>query len=561
MSGITRDVFICHASEDREEIVHPLVNAFAQAGISYWHDEAEISWGESIVAKIDDGLRVSRYVVVVLSSAFIQKQKRWPNRELFAALNEEASTGRVRVLPLLVGSIQEQEQISHQYYLLNDKMYLSWNDDAARVAEALLSLLRPDSKSISRVCFISSEYPPHVLGGLGVHVEQLTRALGESLNVDVVLPSSGKDGYQSLYPKVQLYALSKVSASYDDPISWLRFADLAAERITRLASQIRPDVIHCHDWVTVLAGIKCRWLLEIPLVFHLHLPNPSPLCASVENLGLVCADRITLNSEAMAEELMDRHLPLRRRAEVIKNGVDQDAFRPCEDWPAADNYILYVGRLVEQKGVDYLLRAFYYVREKFPGLRLKIVGDGPLRQALESLGTNLTLPGQVDFLGWKTGQELVRIYQKALVVVVPSVYEPFGMTALEAMACRRPVVASSAGGLKEIIKHKVTGFIAEPKDELDLAQWLMTSLTSSDFRNRMGEAGHKYVRGEGYTWPQVAEQFIDLYSGLGQEPLDKNIPAMAGEFKQQIVDIAGRMSPPLADRSNILLDRLFNWMS
>lgn len=563
MSDVIRDVFICHASEDQGEIVRPLVNAFTQAKISYWYDEAEIGWGESITAKVNDGLRVSRYVVVVLSPAFIQKQKHWPNRELSAALNEEASTGKVGVLPLLVGSKQEQEQIRDQYYLLNDKMHLSWNGEAASVVEALLSLLRTDSKSISRVCFISSEYPPHVLGGLGVHVAELTRALGGHLNVDVVLPSSGKHGYEyrSLHPNVQPYALSTVEASYDAPTSWLRFADFAAERITRLPDKVRPDVIHCHDWVTVLAGIKCRWFLEIPLVFHLHLPDRTPLCASVENLGLVCADLVTLNSEAMYEELMDRHLPLRCRVEVIKNGVDQDAFRPCEDWPDAADYILYVGRLVEQKGVEYLLRAVYYVREKFPDLRLKIVGDGPLRDALESLSTNLTLSGQVEFLGWKTGQELVRLYQKAMVVVVPSIYEPFGMTALEAMACGRPVVASKTGGLKDIVEHKTTGFLAEPKDELDLAQWLMTSLTSSDLRDRMGKAGHEYVRDAGYAWPQIAQQFIELYSGLGRKPLNKNIPSKAEEFRSQIVNVAQKISPSLADESNNSLDRLFSWMN
>lgn len=171
-----------------------------------------------------------------------------------------------------------------------------------------------------------------------------------------------------------------------------------------------------------------------------------------------------------------------------------------------DGYLLYVGRLVEQKGVEYLLRALYYVREKFPDIRLKIAGEGPFRPWLERLSTNLLLSGQVEFLGWRTGQELARLYQRALVVAVPSIYEPFGMTALEAVACQRPVVASRIGGLKEIIQNKVTGFLAEPNDDLDLAQWLMTLLSNADLRNRMGEAGRASVSSKGYTWPRIAQQ-------------------------------------------------------
>src|SRR5208337_2974813 len=102
MSNPMRDIFICHAGEDKDEIVRPMVEAFSQSGISCWYDEAEIRWGDSIVQKVNEGLASSRYVVVVFSPAFVQKN--WPQRELNAALNQEASAGEVKVLPLLVGS-------------------------------------------------------------------------------------------------------------------------------------------------------------------------------------------------------------------------------------------------------------------------------------------------------------------------------------------------------------------------------------------------------------------------------------------------------------------------
>lgn len=555
----TRDVFICHASEDKAGIVRPLVEALKKEKISYWYDEDEILVGESVPKEINEGLATSRYLVVVLSLTFIKKS--YAQAELMSALHEQASGEEVRVLPILAGSDEEKEQILDKFRLLRSSSYISWEGNPDAVVSALLKRLRPGSEAVSRVCFISSEYPPKVVGGLGIHVNQLTMALGAHLDVDIVLAANpDSDGYQSPPPRVHLQTLADITPSYDEPVTWLRFANRAADRIIRMARDSPPDVIHCHDWVTVLAGIKCRYRLNIPLVFHLHLPNRTQLCASVENLGLVCADLVTVNSEFMLEQVSSRQLGGRRSSpggvEVIKNGVDLNEFRPCEDWPADDGYILFVGRLVKQKGVEYLLRAIYQAKEQFPDIRLKIVGNGELDSTLKRLCTNFMISDRVEFLEWKSGQELVRLYQKAQMVVIPSIYEPFGMTALEALACQRPVVASRVGGLQEIIGHKTTGFLAEPKDPLDLAQWIMTLLSSPDLRNEMGAAGRKFVSSNGYTWPQIARQFIQRYKVLMDRPLDKNVPEEAGKFRKQIEEVAKEADPSLSDS---VLEQLFDW--
>jgi glycosyltransferase involved in cell wall biosynthesis len=264
----------------------------------------------------------------------------------------------------------------------------------------------------------------------------------------------------------------------------------------------------------------------------------------------------------MYEELGRRQFENRdlaiRKIETIKNGVDTYEFLPAQDWPAEDNYILFVGRLVGQKGVEYLLRAFYYVKEKFPDTRLKIVGYGNSSAALQALSVNLLLSDKVDFLGWKTGQDLVGLYQKAQVVVVPSIYEPFGMTALEALACQRPVVASRVGGLQEIIEHGVTGFLARPKDELDLAQWIMTLLSSPSLRHDMGKAGREHVLSNGYTWPEIAGKFMQLYAGLLDKPISLEIPDRAEEIQKFIGGLAKKMFPTTSDN---LVGGLFKWTS
>lgn len=134
-----KDIFICHASEDKSDVVRPLVLSFEQAGISYWYDEAEIKWGDSITQKVNEGLRISRYVIVVLSESFMRKK--WPQRELNSALNIEASSGDVRVLPLLAGTDEIIKYIISTYPIINDKSYLTWNYDTDAIIDALKTRL------------------------------------------------------------------------------------------------------------------------------------------------------------------------------------------------------------------------------------------------------------------------------------------------------------------------------------------------------------------------------------------------------------------------------------
>jgi hypothetical protein len=144
-----RDIFVCHASEDKEEIVRPMIESFQQAGITCWYDEAEINWGDSITERVNEGLRISRYVLVVFSRAFTEKQ--WPQRELNAVLNAEASTGEVKVLPLLVGSNHDVREVLAKYPLLNDKRYLPWDGDLRKIVEALLSRLHGPGEQSERL--------------------------------------------------------------------------------------------------------------------------------------------------------------------------------------------------------------------------------------------------------------------------------------------------------------------------------------------------------------------------------------------------------------------------
>ena len=130
-----KDVFICHASEDKLKVVEPLVAAFEQANISYWYDKAEIKWGESITKKVNEGLSISRFVIVVLSLAFLDKN--WTQRELYSTLNIEASSGELKALPLVIGTDAERETIFQKLPLFNDKSHLIWEGKTDKIIEAL----------------------------------------------------------------------------------------------------------------------------------------------------------------------------------------------------------------------------------------------------------------------------------------------------------------------------------------------------------------------------------------------------------------------------------------
>jgi len=404
-----------------------------------------------------------------------------------------------------------------------------------------------------RACFISPEYPPRMFGGLGSHVEQLSEALGKHIALDIVLPSH-RPGYQDPpHSRIRLIPLTRSDPSYSLPNSWLDFALEAADKIDNMVmGGASFNVIHCHDWVTVLAGVRCRWRHNIPLVFHMHLPSSSPLEAAIESLGLSCADVVTVNSDSMRVQLLHRSRILDFELDwvkVINNGVDLAIFHPREDWPADDGYILFAGHLEQHKGPECLLRAFYYVQSEFPDIRLRILGDGDLWSHLHELRVSLEIPErQVEFIRtaqWLTRQEMARHFQGARVVVIPSLYEAFGMVAIEALACQRPVVVSNTGGLAQIVKHYVNGFLAAPRDELDLAQWIMVMLADSELRHRMGVEGRRRLHDE-YTWPNIARQFMALYRDL-QQPRTRDIPLQAYEFKAQIEELAGRGYADLFD--------------
>lgn len=553
-----KDVFICYASEDKT-FVEKLKKAFDKAGITFWLDESNIEFGDQIQKQISTGMKNYVLFLAVISPDFMNKD--YPKNELSIAIKRFNQGLGGRVLPVLVRGFKAEDLIKIDTFLDNFQAH-EWEDHNIEVfINRILNLLERPSK-IKRVCMVSSEYPPHMVGGLGVHVEKLTEALINHLeSIFLILPMN-KGDYQQIDNRISIYPIfDNAPPSYAKASSWLWFCSFAGERIGELRP--KPEVVHCHDWVTVLAGIKARWNYGIPLLFHLHLPNLfDPLCAAIENLGLICADLITVNSDYMKRALKkERPFLHKKRIEVVKNAVDIDRFKPAVDWSTPDNYLLFVGRLEEQKGVEYLIKAMPYVHLKFPTIHLKIVGKGNCRDELVSLTNDLGLSEFVKFVGEKGSQELVQLYQKAIIVLIPSIFEPFGMTALEGMACQRPVIVSNTGGLQEILQQSAAGLMVEKKDHLDLAQGIMTLLHSPDLQQQLGEAGREWIINEKYIWPEVAKIFKEKYQSLANSDLDMKLPKEGWDFIDQIKKEATRQLKGETGKIDHLFVNLFSGLS
>jgi glycosyltransferase involved in cell wall biosynthesis len=334
----------------------------------------------------------------------------------------------------------------------------------------------------NRLAVVSPEYPPNIIGGLGTHVHALTSALAHNgLEIQLFVPD--RNSYYSHDPRIHIHPVP-VSRSQSRADYWLRFAAGVVASAERLSRPV--DVIHCHDWATSIAGLALRRSLLAPLVLTIHRPQSDSSLLPFENLGLLGADAVIVNSRMVAQELAARNLSSRSPI-VIPNGVDLSIFRPPHSTSRRAHTILFVGRLVSQKGVDVLLQAFRVLLFKIPDARLIIAGDGD------------------QFLYLKR----LCLYQVARAVAIPSYYEPFGLVALEALACATPVVACETGGLAEVINDGVHGYLVPTNDHLRLAQRLAVLLSNPSHADELGKAARE--RAADFSWTQVAVQTQQLY--------------------------------------------------
>jgi glycogen synthase len=397
-----------------------------------------------------------------------------------------------------------------------------------------------------KILHLSREYPPYTYGGAGVHVEHLTKELTELAEVEV--RCFGDQQVSSGTAQPEVWGLEDWSEALDpaDPVLRKSLSPVSVNLATA-AIPTNADLVHCHTWYSMLGGLWIKILYGIPLVVTTHSLEPLrpwkeeqlgrgyQLSSWIERTAIQAADAVIAVSSETRREILDCYDLDPSKVRVICNGVDTDVFCPSEAAPVLRKYgineerpyLLFVGRITRQKGVVHLVRALSHVSQ---GIQTVLCAGEPdtdeiglemeraVRQLQESrpdvhwIREMLPIP------------DLVRFYSGASLFVCPSIYEPFGIINLEAMATGCPVVASRVGGIPEAVADGETGLLVqfdglgppsyEPKDPSrfshDLAMTINRLLDDEVRRKQMGQAGIRRVE-EKFSWKVIARETFRLY--------------------------------------------------
>jgi glycogen(starch) synthase len=421
-----------------------------------------------------------------------------------------------------------------------------------------------------RILMLSWEYPPRVVGGLGRHVAALARslaALGHEVHV-VTRAHPGDDAAGD--EQVDGVHVTRVPEAppvigFDDLVPWvLAFNNRVQAVASRLLRERPFDVIHAHDWLVAYAaaGLRETWGVPVVATIHAteygrhqgHLPGPlNKLIHQVEWWLTYEARRVVTCSRYMRRQVQDLFQLPGDKVDVVPNGValrdfevdpdDARAFRAELTGPRT-RMVLFAGRLEYEKGVQTVLDALQRVRAEVGPTKLFVAGAGTYSETLRRRVRELGLQRHVRFTGFLADRELRLHYAAADVAVAPSIYEPFGLVAVEAMACGTPVVVGDTGGLREIVAGG-HGIAVTPQDEDALADALVAVLRDPDLRQDLVARAHARIRVR-YDWDVVAAATVEVHRRAiaeelaltGQEPR-RPLRAMLHEAPILELDDAG----------------------
>ena len=397
-----------------------------------------------------------------------------------------------------------------------------------------------------KVLFLTNEYPPHIYGGAGVHVGYLSRELAKRMPVEV--RCFGDQRLEEGNLKVVGFELDTSNFTCPKP---LRSAFGAVRRcIDFNTTNIDADLVHCHTWYTHFGGILAKKNYGVPLVITVHSLEPlrpwkrEQLAGGydfslwVEKTSLEMADAIVAVSSETKRDIQRVFDVDSANVHVIHNGIDLHEYRKVDSTAALKRYdvdpntpyLLFVGRITRQKGFQHLVRAIQFMD---PGFQIVLCAAAPDTPGMAEEMQAAVERAKAQRYGIIWIDEMVdqkaacELYSHAAVFVCPSIYEPFGIINLEAMACETAVVASAVGGIKEVVVDGETGFLVpleqmtesafEPtnpeKFARDLAARINQLMKDRRLRERFGKAGRKRVE-ENFGWAAIAEKTKRLYETL-----------------------------------------------
>ena len=405
-----------------------------------------------------------------------------------------------------------------------------------------------------RVGLFTREYPPLVYGGAGVHVDYLSRELAREIEVEVHCwgPQRSDEGKLHVRGAEPWAEISNGTQG-----KFKGALEAFSLNLTQVKALQGIDVAHTHTWYVSMAGFLAKKLYGIPFVLTTHSLEPLrawkaeqlgsgyAMSSWMERTAILDADAVIAVSQGTKEDIQRAYPDVdQSKIHVIYNGIDLKEYQKTSDTKALTDYgvdpavpyVLFVGRITRQKGVTHLVDAIRYLPKETQVVLCAGAPDTPeiateLREKVEAARKNH--PRIVWIEKMVTKQETIQLYSNCRVFCCPSVYEPFGIINLEAMACRAPVVASATGGIKEVVVEDETGYLVPfhqdpvtsfPKDPekfaRDLAEKINVLLGDAEKCRRFGEAGRKRVE-DIFSWTAIAHQTIELYGRLIEEKRGK----------------------------------------
>jgi glycogen synthase len=398
-----------------------------------------------------------------------------------------------------------------------------------------------------KVLFYTREFPPYVYGGAGVHVEYLAEELAKLMKVDV--RCFGDQNLASGNLSVKGFPYD--NPNFKDSNSKLKavFQTLSTG-IHMNAAESDADVVHCHTWYAQFAGIIAKLCYGIPLVITTHSLEPLrpwkreqlgrgyDASSWVEKTAIEMADAIIAVSKETKVDVLKHFNVDEKKVKVIYNGINLQQYIVTSETSTLDEYgidktkpyVLFVGRITRQKGIIHLVNAIKYID---PDTQIILCAGAPdtddIAKEMEDSVAEVKKTREnviwIDKMLEK--KEIIQLYSHADVFCCPSIYEPFGIINIEAMACGTAVVASAVGGIKEVVIDGETGILVpveqqtqapfEPLDPdrfaKDLADGVNKLIQNKELRETMAIKGRKRVE-DYFDWTAIAKQVEDLYKSL-----------------------------------------------
>jgi len=397
-----------------------------------------------------------------------------------------------------------------------------------------------------KALLLTNEYPPYTYGGAGVHVEYLSRELSRLLPVEV--RSFGDQHIKD--DRLSVHGTEVDTSAYTCPKGLKGVFGAVQRGLNFNTRNIDADIVHCHTWYTHMSGIMAKLNYGIPLVITVHSLEPLrpwkreqlgggyDFSCWVEKTAIEMADAVIAVSDGTRNDVLKHFNVDPNKVHIIYNGIDPVEYKKVDATPALKKYgidpgipyILFVGRITRQKGIIYLVNA---IRHMDPGYQVVLCAGAPdtpeiaseMKAAVDAAAAERSGIFWIDEMVDK--QTVIQLYSGADVFCCPSIYEPFGIINLEAMACETPVVASSVGGIPEVVVHDCTGYLVPVAQHnqspfsplnpeafsMDLADNINRLMKCPDVRKAFGRAGRKRAV-DIFSWQTIARQTADLYASL-----------------------------------------------